>query len=300
MSMDAKLRTEKLQEIIDRGEKSGSKRITYKNDITTMDVYKIPVAYLIFNQYNSRIGTFVKTHEKQYGPIDAATEEGEKKITDFLWDSQKVRNKKTEQDIKDKGQMEPGIVTKDGVVIDGNRRCMLLKKLSSSNYFLGVILDTTLESDPKEIRKLETIYQMGVDEKVDYNPIEKYLKCRDLYEEDKFTYKEIADMMGEKASDIEKYLETLKLMDDYLETQEYDRMYTRLTKEKVEGPFVDLTNYLSKQKSGKGIQGRDWTPEKEDIDDLKNVYFDCIRAGLRTDPHRIREIGNPAKGNGFF
>jgi hypothetical protein len=46
------------------------------------------------------------------------------------------------------------------------------------------------------------------------------------------------------------------------------------------------------------LQGRDWTPEPDDIDDLKNIYFDYIRAGFGTQPPR--DIGNPAKGQGFF
>lgn len=100
-------------------------------------------------------------------------------------------------------------------------------------YFRAVVLDDTLESNPKEIRKLETIYQMGVDEKVDYSPIEQYLKCKDL--SDDFTNEEIAKMMGKKPSDIKNYLETLNLMEDYLLKQGYQDMYTVLGKEKVEG-----------------------------------------------------------------
>lgn len=301
--MDADLRIQKIQEIIKKNNPKSSKRITYGTETKEMLSYDIPVECLIFNQYNGRIGTFVKTYEKQYGAIDATIKDGEKLIVDFLWESKITRNKETLLDIKDKGQLEIGIITKDGVIIDGNRRCMLLKKIaqqehSSPTYFHAVVLDDRLEDNPREIRKLETIYQMGVDQPVDYNAIEKYLKCKELSQEDGFTDEEIAKFMGEKPAKIKEYLKILNLMENYLKNLGYEEMYTVLSGEKLEGPFVNLTSYLETHETGRRIQGRDWEPEQDNIDDLKNIYFDYIRAGFGTQPPR--DIGNPAKGQGFF
>lgn len=184
--MDATSREQKLRELTNSQKPIGTKQLVYKSEkADAHPVYLIPVEHLIFNQYNGRIGTFVKQYEKLHGPINASLPEGEKIIIDFLWDSKESRNKETLIDLEKKGQIEYGIVTKDGVIVDGNRRCMLLKKIAEKNhtsptYFKAVILDETIESNPKEIRKLETTFQMGVDAKVDYNPIEKYLKCREL------------------------------------------------------------------------------------------------------------------------
>ena len=303
MPLNKEARIQKIKEVIsNEGNRSGSKNVTYKDGTSEMTAHKIPVEYLVFNQYNGRIGTFVKTYEKQYQPIDATTEEGEKLIVDFLWKSKKSRNKQTMVDIDEYGQKEVGIITKDGVIIDGNRRCMLLKKLALSNhsnptYFRAIVLPDAFEDDPREIRKLETIYQMGADQPVDYNAIEKYLKCKEL-SQDNFTHQEIAKFMGENPVKIKEYLKILKLMEEYLKTYGYEEMYTRLSEEKMEGPFVDIRGYLETQKSGKGIRKRDWNPDKSDINDLKNIYFDYIRAGFGT--HKIREIGNPSKGQGFF
>lgn len=301
--MNAELRIQKIQEIINKNHPKSSKRITYGTETKEMNSYDIPVECLIFNQYNGRIGTFVKTHEKQYGSIDSSTDEGEKMIVDFLWNSKKSRNKETFDDIKEKGQLEIGIITKDGVIIDGNRRCMLLKEIaqqehSSPTYFHAVVLDDRLEDNPREIRKLETIYQMGVDQPVDYNAIEKYLKCKELSQEDNFTNDEIAKFMGEKPAKIEEYLKILELMEEYLKNLGYEEMYTVLSGEKLEGPFVDLRRYLEAQKTGNRVQGRNWSPDRDDLDDLKNIYFDYIRAGFGTLPPR--DIANPSKGKGIF
>ena len=298
-------RINKIQGVINAGNSVGSKRIIYKGDKKDLTAYAIPVEALIFNQYNGRIGTWVKTYEKLNGTtIDASTEEGEKTIIDFLWKSKIERNKKTMEDIEDKGQLEVGIVTKDGVVIDGNRRSMLLKKIDEKNndaptYFRAVVLEDKLIDNPKEIRKLETIYQLGADAPVDYNAIEKYLKCKELFQEDHFTAKEIGKMMGESETKILEYLSILGLMERFLKNYGYEGIYTYLDEIKAEGPFVDLNNYMERYRNKPGtIKGRNWTPDKDDLDDLESVYFDYIRAGFGT--HKIRCIGNPKSGKGFF
>ena len=298
--MDRALRIEKLKEIVKTKTACARKDIHYKNEKKTMDVFDIPLECLIFNQYNGRIATFVKTYEKQHSPIDATTEEGRKRIADFLWKSKENRNKITLEDLKEKGQLEYGIVTADGVVIDGNRRFMLLEENRKKHkeavaYFKAIILEDTLESDKKEIMKLETTYQMGVDDKVDYNPIQKYLKCHDLIEQG-FSEDEIAKMMSEKPSEIKEYLSILKLMDEYLKEYGYDGMYRALETEKLEGHFVDLNNYLSRYR--RGVRGMDWVPNPEDIDELKRVYFGYMRSGSTV--HEIRTIANPSRGKGIF
>ena len=296
--MDAKTRQEKLNELINTASPYATKRLVYKGVSDVFEVWDIPVEFLAFNQYNGRIGTFVKQHEKLHGPIDASSADGEAIIMEYLWESNLSRNRETKQDLIVNNQLEFGIVTRDGVVIDGNRRCMLLKKIAKEShagtaYFKAVILDETLDTNAKEIRKLETMYQMGVDAKVDYSPIEKYLKCKELIS-DGFTESEVALMMGEiivsgnsrkpDIKQIKKYLGILGLMEDYLIEYNYEGMYRVLDEAKVEGPLTDLVGYLSSKP-------KEWIPEVDDYDDLKKIYFHSIRA-VKGGTDDLRNIGN--------
>ena len=299
--MESKLRIEKLEQI-KRGDSYASKDIYYGTESIQMNVYKIPLSYLIFNKHNGRIATFVKTYEKQYRPIDATTEEGKKLIADFLWESRVGKNKSTQRDIKEKGQQEYGIVTADGVVIDGNRRFMLLernaKELNDATaYFKAVILDDTLENNPREIMRLETMYQMGVDDKVEYNAIQKYLKYKDLNDKG-FSDSEIAKMMRENEKEIKSYARILTYMEEYLEENGYSGMYRILEEQKLEGQFYDLERYLETYVNGRKRQDMDWEPQKEDYGELKSIVFDYIRAGFPAQ--EIRNISNPAKDKSFF
>ncbi len=308
--MDKSTRIEKLAELKSDEKNIATKGIPfrYKGQVINENAYKIPLDYLVYNKYNGRIGSSVLSYERQNGEIDVESEQGKKLIEKFLYDSRSDRNKTTMDDLREIGQQRFGIVTSDGIIIDGNRRAMLLNKLFNERdqrgdsydkvqhcqYFVAVILPD--EAQERDIQQLETIYQMGEDDKLDYNPIEKYLKCKELIRCG-FTEEDIAGFMNEKPSQIKKWLRTLNLMEEYLETYEYDGIYTRL--EKTEGQFVDLDNYLDAyQKKGAVVNNVNWDYSDSDIADLKLVCFDYIRA--RYEGKDFREIAKTGKDGSLF
>ncbi len=284
--------------------------IWYENERQELPVYKIDLEYLLYNQYNGRIASLVKSYEKQNGlSLDSSNKDDKKIIEGFLWNSNIPSNKSTKKSIKEQGQLKYGIVTKDGVIIDGNRRAMLLSEIldegkENPKYFRAVILSESIEDNAKEIMRLETTYQMGEDAKVDYNAIEKYLKCQDLIQVG-FSEKEIGKMMGESEPKIKDYISILDLMNDYLRQDQlgYDGIYTRL--DKTEGAFVDLNSYLKRYTGGsKMVQ---WNFDETDANDLKIIYFDYIRGIYNSknssnsgDSKDYRFIGQTSKKGSFF
>lgn len=304
-----------LSKLVSEKTPYGSKEVWYKNDRKKLPVYEIDLQYLIYNAYNGRIASFVKSYEKQTGKqLDASNNEDIKIIERFLWDSNVASNRETKKSLDDKGQLEYGIVTRDGVIIDGNRRAMLINQVAKGQpvYFLGVVLDETLDQNPKEIMRLETMYQMGEDAKVDYNAIEKYLKCKDLRSYD-FDEKEIGKMMGESDTTIKEYLSIMALMDDYLAKLGYSGIYTRL--DKTEGAFVDLNGYLRKYSDCDSAMVL-WHYSRADVEDLKLIYYDHIQymynkkkkkgaeeeGGVfgSEDSKDYRIIGKPSKKESLF
>ena len=121
--------------------------------------------------------------------------------------------------------------------------------------------------------RLETTYQMGEDAKVDYNPIEKYLKCKDMIEAG-FKAEEIGKAMGEHNTKvIEEYLEIMNLMDEYLSELGYTGIYTRL--DKTEDLFINLNKVYNRWKTSPGKVT--WKFKQNDLDAFKLVSFDHIR-----------------------
>lgn len=285
-SLRAKKTPYKMDDIIYRGEKK------------LLPVFEIPLEFLVYNKYNGRILSMVKSYERQFHELIVENKADKKTIEKFLWESKIVRNKITMEDLATWGQKKIGIVTRDGIIIDGNRRASLLNKIAEEKstgpaYFKAIILDDTLDDNPKEIMRLETMYQIGEDDKLDYNPIEKYLKCKDLTAIG-FGIAEIAKMMGAKEPQINEWLDIMHLMDDYLDNLGYNGIYTRL--EKLEGQFVDLRRYLKRYENGSSYA--DWPYKKSDISDLKAICFDYMRA--RYEGKEFRAIAALSKKDSFF
>lgn len=260
-------------------------KLTYHGERTTFDVYSIPLSILTYNPYNGRIGAEVKSYERQHHVLDPDNTEDVEIIEKFLWNSKPDANERTKKSLLEDHQQRYGIVTADGKIIDGNRRASLLNNIwhddsipantkQHTQYFEAIILP--IDADRKEILRLETTYQMGEDAKVDYGPIEKYLKAGDLRDEG-FSDSEIANFMGVKVKDVSWYLRILDLMNEYLDTYGYTGIYTML--EETEDPFQKLESALRGYKSG-GVTKMWGYDVEEDVSNLKAVAFDYIRLGI--------------------
>ena len=284
--MNAAERKAKLKEFTDHPEKACRTGIpiTYHGQIITLDAYEIPLEYLVYNPYNGRIGSVVKSYERQNHTLNPEDPADKALIEKFLWESKPEANKKTKERLLKEHQQRHGIVTADGMIIDGNRRASLLNNIMADTnipfndkvhcqYFIAIILPE--DADKKEILALETTYQMGEDAKVDYNPIEKYLKSKDLKDAG-FTDDDIAGMMDCKTGEVRTMLSALKLMDEYLDEYDYSGMYTQL--DKREDQFLKLDSALKKYKAGVPSM---WPYDPDaDVSDLKLIAFDYIRANF--------------------
>jgi hypothetical protein len=294
--MNKDTRIQKIAQIIERDKATpyGKQDIPWQDRLEPMAVYKIPLEYLVYNKYNGRILSRTKSLESQGYEINAESHDGKVLIEKLLLDSNSSRNKQTLESIEKMGQEKVGIITRDGIIIDGNRRAMLLNKSGKYDYFKTVVLPVTLEENPLEIQKLETIYQMGEDEKLGYNAIEKYLKAKELMERG-VSVDNIAIWMGEDKSKINEYLDVLKIMDDYLDYLGYNGVYTQL--DNREDQFINLTKWLSNFYGEKSIKAFDGYKDI-DVDDLKIISYDHIRAIYEGKDFRLIAQGH--KNNHFF
>ena len=261
----------------------------YKGVKRNLGQYEVPTELLRFNYVNGRIGTEVREFEMISGanldqlPIDEIND----KIHDWIWKKTEGENKKTLRDIRDKRQIIPGVITRDGIVVDGNRRFMIARELNKeglNRQFLTVILDDTYEDggdNELQIKKLETEIQLGQDEKVKYGAIEPYIKIMDFV--DKYIdvksplmeYKELARLMNIKD---EKTVKTKyrigKIMLEYLTYIGFKEMFSRL--QNTEDLFIQLEKMyrLFKDQRGGGVG---WNFDENDIETFKTCGFELIR-----------------------
>lgn len=282
------------------------KRIRYCGEVKTFIEYEIPMDLIIYNVENGRIASLVKSYEREHSSLNPENIDDANIIARFLYDSNEAANKKTMKNIVANGQLETGIITSDGVLVDGNRRVSLMRQIlgETSSYttaerarcekFRAIVLPE--DADPKEILRLETTFQMGADEKVGYNAIEKYLHARDLYDQG-FSTNDISEFMDlDGASEVNKLLEIMNLIDEYLEYFELNGLYTRLPKG-FEDDLQKLNTAIKKVKNG----SISWIPTDrltEVENDLKCISFDFIRLNAKSqDGFEFRSIASTSNAN---
>lgn len=281
------------------------KRIRYCGDVKTFIEYEIPMDLIIYNVENGRIASLVKSYEREHSSLNPEKEEDAKQIAQFLYDSNDIANKKTKRNIVVNGQLETGIITCDGVLVDGNRRVSLMRQiLSDSSFttserarcekFRAIVLPE--DADKKEILRLETTFQMGADEKVGYNAIEKYLHAQDLADQG-FSTADISEFMNlDGANEVTKLLEIKQLIDEYLEYFDLDGLYTRLPKG-FEDDLQKLNTAIRKIKNG-SISWIPTTRLTEVENDLKCISFDYIRLNAKSpDGFEFRSIASTSNAN---
>jgi hypothetical protein len=150
---------------------------------------------------------------------------------------------------------------------------------------------------------------MGEDQKLGYNATEKYLKAKELYNRltsgldysddnvDESAISKIADWMGEHKSEIIKYLNTMLLMDEYLDYFDYNGIYTQL--DNREDQFLSLTKWLINfygEGSRKAFDGY----TDNDVDDLKDIAFDYLRIRNKYDGKEFRNLAEGQRDKHFF
>lgn len=317
--MNKQTRIDKIQEYQDNHDPMGRIEIPWDDKLEPMDIYKIPLEYLIYNKYNGRILSRTKSIERQQQLIDEESAEGSKLIADLLYASKPKKNDETLISLEKYGQEKVGIITKDGTIIDGNRRAMLLNRITKYDTFKTVILPIEFDGDPIAIEKFETKYQLGEERKLDYNPTEIYLKIQRLYFQlsgqnrypndndikngikvDKGAIKKIYEWVGNYKTisserDIEYTLEVMNVMEEYLDYMQYNGIYTAL--DDKEEQFRDLASWLKSFYGESSVKPFDGYSDSN-VNDLETCAFELIRIKLKNE--KFRYLGRGQRPNHFF
>ncbi len=272
-----------------------SKKLTIDNNPGVYQVYKIRLDMLYYNDQNDRIATWLSEYNAAHPYEQLSSMEREQYnalIHGFITDSNPDALRKTQNNIAAIGQDTPGVVLKDGRIIDGNRRFTCLRNLQAKGnnplYFEAVILDYDIEDNKKQIKRLELQLQHGVDKPVDYDPIDRLVGVyHDIVETELLTVQEYASSIDQSETDVQREVEKAKLMVEYLEFINAPRQFHLARTMNLNDPLKELHAILKKCKD----------PDKRE--DLKNVVF----ANFLMQPHgdmtryirKIKKIAGNAK-----
>ena len=273
----------------------------------TFKVWRIPLALLIPNVFNDRITWKIREYEAENDRVlDMESDDDIELLYSMIMQEHPADNEKTKADLAKNGQQVDGVITNDGRIVDGNRRATLLRALFNGEadkygqnvedfrYFNAIVLPEDV--DAKEIMALETMLQIGVDKKVDYNRICLYIKVDNLIKAG-YTYAQIKQYMGLKSeNDVENMANIFKLMEEYLVAIGKPNRFTLL--DGLEDQFINTRTVFKKLDNGTYDANWEYTPS--DVASFKMVCYDYMRSKFEGKKYRDVLVGKPNKTNGVF
>ncbi|SCW34466.1 hypothetical protein SAMN02910456_00619 [Ruminococcaceae bacterium YRB3002] len=273
----------------------------------TFNVYKVPLAYLVPNILNDRITWKIREFEAENNrKLNIESDDDVQFLYDVILKEHPAENERTKADLAKNGQQVDGVITNDGIIIDGNRRATLLRALFSGDadkygqkiedfrYFNTIILPEDI--DAKEIMALETMLQIGADEKVGYNRICLYVKVDNLLNAG-YTYPQIKQYMNLKSDkDVGEMKSTFDLMMEYLKAIGKPSHFTLL--DGLEDQFLNVKTVFKRLENG--TYDAQWDYKTGDVIEFKQVCYDYMRAKFEGKKFRDVLVGKPNKTNGVF
>jgi hypothetical protein len=269
-------------------EEVNAKKVRISGDIIKLPAFRIPLNLIRFNPFNGRIVVLSKEnglHELN-NPIENI--DVQIQIIDFLWGVNKPRNEETQISLME-GQMEPAVITKDGILIDGNRRAsLILKNLHDGNherdYLEAVVLDIEYGKEGRSLlEKLETEIQIGEEKKLDYGAIEKYIKVDQMINDAGVSIEDVAKAFGEKPIQVDRWLKIKTCMDDYLDYIHAPGRYSRL--DSMEESFIEFQKLWSNIEMRRGVAPGINIERRQDKENFKKTMFSIMRySSNETDP----------------
>lgn len=253
-----------------------TKTVVLARKSETFQVYRVPLKYLYYNDQNDRISTEIVrycTENNRELPTDR--DEYNQIFEDLVVKSKEDAIVKTQRSIATRGQDNPGVTLKDGRVVDGNRRFTCLRRIeketNQEQFFETIILDYDYKNDYKYIKSLELELQMGVDEKVKYDPIDKLFGVyKSIRIEKAFTVEEYAALFDDySVNDVKKDLALADLMVEYLDFQGTPGKYYIAKDMDLQGTLFEIPAILEKVKK----------KNPDLVDDVKLRIFASISVG---------------------
>lgn len=166
-------------------------------------VVKVPTSLLTLNKDNHRINSQI-TDAQKIGTIsknlDFKSEAGQLIVSKFL--SETPEFNRIKQELKDQRQKEPALISINGLLSDGNTRCVALKKLEEEGQIWASQMDVAVIEDEltqEQLLEIEIELQLVENKKQKYSFTNRLIMYKGMHDRG-MSYKEIAKRIGKPRS----------------------------------------------------------------------------------------------------
>ncbi|MFV8477659.1 hypothetical protein [Mycoplasma sp. VS410B] len=188
-------------------------------------VYTFELNEIYLNDKNDRIFTEMSKEDvsKLIELREQNIKEYNRKMKDLVKKSNTTSFERTRNNIEIHGQNEPGVILKDGRVIDGNRRLSCLLELADKNphinyRFKAVLLEDLDENDAQTIKSLELNLQFAKETVQAYNPFDKALGAYKAIVDDKIlTFDQYVEESNISKKEVQEYITISEVLIEILD-----------------------------------------------------------------------------------
>lgn len=179
-----------LQSYREHGEKK-TMSIQFRGQDLSIEVIRIHPKYLLLNHDNSRLRAQLEDHPEARVVIEDPSSNSAQQILENLL-RKTERYGKLKEELKTLKQINPGLITRDGVLINGNTRVAALRELNEEGVDVGVL---PKDAVAKDLLDLEMTLQMRKLTHQDYTFTNELL-LMEKYQNAGNTDAELAQKMG--------------------------------------------------------------------------------------------------------
>ena len=267
--------------------KSNTYSTKLQGNMKNLQVYVLPLDLTFYNIKNGRFAAEYADLKKKMGrDLDPTNTGDSKEIKDLLIDLDLKQSTILEKDIMQNGQTDPGIITYDGYVINGNRRRAVLENLvyqhGRSDLKFIIVARLPQKVSSQDLWKIEANIQLSRSRQLTYGPINELLKFQEGIQSG-LGASEIANTLygGFKKQDILDKLEEFKLIAEYLRFIKEPEIFNRA--KGIHEHFIDLRKIL--------IDYGKTSPRPDEVIKTKKICFQLIHDGVPSrDFRKVKDI----------
>ncbi len=268
------------QEALNAGRPSRSIRLKLNGEEKNLTVISLPSNLVLLNPRNHRITAQTEDGKllNDYG--DPYCEDAQRIIRKLLSETDEFP--KLKQELKALGQREPGLVTRDGLLINGNTRCVALIELSEEGVPSAENIDVALLPEgttPPDVLSIELDLQMVKLTHQDYTFTNRLLFMRNALDNG-YSEKQLARKMNWIRLGEAKVQKNMRLLSYITEVRQMsDPPISWKIFDTKETHLLDLDDRVQVMKNEGDTEG---------AEALKYARFLAIFLGLNKD--QVREV----------
>jgi hypothetical protein len=223
-------------------------RLELGGKVEVLEVYRVPIERLTFNIRNGRFASELRAKEKVLGrKLDSNVAEDGKVIRELLLTQNEDETKALRDDLIKHDQIEAGIITADGAVINANRRMAVISSLFDQARdqrwaYLKVAVLPENVGEP-DLWRIEAGLQFAKDFRLEYGPINELLKLREGIACGLDAKDIAATLMGRYTDkQVDARLRVLTLIDNYLDAISRPGDYAWIGERRIMEKFNSLSD----------------------------------------------------------